>query len=437
MGDVSRAARHLERSVQLSDSINSWQSLATLIPALPEADHRRILETRRTFARKLATWTGTAWPVEDDRPPLRHRDDPLRIGYVSAFFHNANYTKPVWALINQHDRSAFQIYLFSDSPPDAAMPCYQPHPADEVHDVRALDNERLASLVRSCEIDVLVDLNAYSFECRLGLFLRHPAPVNVAWWAMYATSGLPGLDYLVGDDEMIKPGEEAFYTERLVRLPLSYLTFRVDYPVPPVVAPPCVERGYVTFGSLVAQYKVTPQVLDAWCEILRRAENARLLLANQALKSLQNRAYVLEQFQRRGVNPERLTLHGPADHFTYLKHYDGMDIALDAFPYNGGTTTIEAVWQGVPVLTFDGDRWVSRTSQTLLRRSHLGEFVARDVNDMVERAVHWASQPDTPQRLAALRGDMRQKLSVSAACDTAGLARAMEQFYNDATGRVT
>ena len=433
MGDVSRAARHLERSLELCDSIDSWQSLATLIPALPEADHCRIMETRQTFARKLATWYETSWPEEDDRPLPRRHEGPIRIGYVSAFFHNTNYTKPVWGLINHHDRSEFQISLFSDSPPKAGMPCYQTHAEDEIHDVRNLDNDQLAALVRSSKIDILVDLNAYSFESRLGLFLRHPAPVTVAWWAMYATSGLPGIDYLIGDNEMIKPGEEAFYTERLVRLPVSYFTFSVDYPVPPIVPPPCIERGFFTFGSLVPQYKITPQVMDAWCEILRRTKDSRLLLANHALKSRQNCACVLEQFRRRDVDAGRLTLLGPSEHFTYLRHYDNMDMALDAFPYNGGTTTIEAIWQGVPVLTFDGDRWISRTSQTMLRRSHLGSFVANDVSHMIERGTHWASHPDAPQRLAELRRNMREKLSVSSACDTAGLARAMERFYKQST----
>jgi predicted O-linked N-acetylglucosamine transferase (SPINDLY family) len=254
---------------------------------------------------------------------------------------------------------------------------------------------------------------------------------------MYATSGLPGIEYLVGDDEMIRPDEIAHFSEEVLCLPVSYLTFTVDYPVPPVTPPPCMSQGYFTYGSLVTQYKITPQVFDAWSEILRAVVDARLLLANSTLKSPHNRRYVLEQFQRRDVDPSRVTLLGPADHATYLRYYDQIDLALDAFPYNGGTTTMEAIWQGVPVLTFDGDRWISRTSQTLLRRSHLGQFVATDVDDMIARGIHWGSRAEAWPELAEMRVRMREELAKSSACDTPALARGMEQLYKQIWLRAT
>ena len=302
-------------------------------------------------------------------------------------------------------------------------------PRDRIHETATLDNDQLAELIQLSDIDILVDLNAYSSPERLALFLDRPAPVTVAWFNMYATSGLPGFDYLVADDEVVRPGEEPFFTEKVVRLPVSYLTFQVDHPAPPVVPPPCLENGYLTFGSLVSQYKITPPVLDAWASILRRAEGARLLLANRALKSVHNRSYVADQFSRRGVDTGRIMLCGPAEHLTFLQYYDRVDVALDAFPYNGGTTTMEAIWQGVPVLTFAGDRWSSRTSQSLLRRTHLEEFVAEDIEGMVDLAIRLARSPDTPRRLAELRWQMRACLQASSACDTPALARAMEQFY--------
>lgn len=431
LGEVSRAGDHLEIALRLSDSINTWQSIATLLPGWPEANQQKLIDFRRKFARKLADHTGTAWPTDFDRPAAIPHDGPLRIGYVCAFFHNANYTKPVWGLINHHDRSKFHISLFSDSPSEQGMPCYQAHEADAVYDIRDLDNAELAELIRSANIDVLVELNAYSYESRLGLFLRHPAPVNIAWWAMYASSGLPGIEYLVGDDEMTRPEEVEHFSEEILYLPLSYLTFTCDYPVPPVVPPPCATQSHFTFGSLVTQYKITSQVMDCWCEILQRVPNSRLILANSALKSPQNRHYVLEQFKKRNIDGDRLELHGPSDHATYLRHYDRIDLALDAFPYNGGTTTMEAIWQGVPVLTFDGDRWISRTSQTLLRRCHLGEFVADSVDDMVERGVYWGHSQEAHGKLAEMRKEMREKLAVSSACDTPGLAKSMEQLYTD------
>ena len=227
-----------------------------------------------------------------------------------------------------------------------------------------LTHAEVCERMRRAGIDVLVDLNAYSRPARLPLLAMRPTPVIAAWFNMYGTSAMDGVDYIIGDEIVAPPDEDRHYTETVIRLPLSYLTFVVDYPIPEVQPPPCLENGFLTFGSLASQYKLTPPVLDCWAEILKNTD-ARLLLRNAALAQESNRQYVLEQFERRGTDPRRIQLDGPAEHFEFLKTYDRIDIALDTFPYNGGTTTMEALCQGVPVLTFAGDRWVARTSTCL------------------------------------------------------------------------
>jgi predicted O-linked N-acetylglucosamine transferase (SPINDLY family) len=219
----------------------------------------------------------------------------LRIGYLSAFFHAANYMKPVWGLINQHDRERFELHLISDSAAEKGMPGYRPHADDCLHHTSGLDNDRLAKRIAELDLDVLVDLNSYSVPKRIGLFAAPLGPPTAAWFNAFGTSGAPGVGYIIGDDEVVRPNEERYFTERVVRLPLSYLTFEVCHPVPDVAPPPCASAKHLTFGSLVAQYKITPFVLDAWAEILQRAPRSRLLLANTALKSPQNREYVAGQ----------------------------------------------------------------------------------------------------------------------------------------------
>ena len=428
LGQVDRSASHLRTAASQCDAIGPWLGLATIVPGCPRASLSEILDVRTSFARRLAEWAA-ATESGNARPVTKKTRKVLRVGYLSSYFHSVNYMKPVWALVNQHDRAAFEIHLFSNSRAGSVPDGYQRHPSDRFHEVAALDNDELATLFRSLEIDILVDLNGYSEADRLPLFLRHVAPVTIAWFNMYATSGLPGFDYIIGDAEVIGPDEERFFTEAMLRLPLSYLTFEVGHSAPPVIAPPCTANGYMTFGSLVSQYKITPQVLDAWAEVLNRAGSARLVLANAALKSLWNREYVFEQFARRGVDRKRLALIGPAEHFVYLQNYNRIDVALDAFPYNGGTTTMEAIWQGVPVLTFTGDRWASRTSQSLLRNTHLGDFVASDVRGMIDFAVELASNPAARIRLSELRQTMRERLLTSSVCDGRAFARNMERLY--------
>jgi protein O-GlcNAc transferase len=212
-------------------------------------------------------------------------------------------------------------------------------------------------------------------------------------------------------------------------VPGSYLAFEVRYPVPEVASPPVLRNGWLTFGSFASAHKITDPVVAAWSRILLGTPAARLLLRGQTLDEPSNGAALMARFARHGVAPNRLTLSGGAEHFEFLRGYDAVDIALDTFPYNGGTTTTEALWQGVPVLTFNGDRWVSRTSRSLLLAAGLPEWVAADEAGFVGKAVALANSPDTPAKLATLRAGMRERLRSSAACDTATLCRSLERLY--------
>jgi predicted O-linked N-acetylglucosamine transferase (SPINDLY family) len=422
LGHVDAAIGAFRRAADAGDAAlreAALRSIAVIIPGAPEADHQAVLAARRD------------WAPRPMPPPSRHtqRGTKLRIGYVSAYFGSRNWMKPVWGLINHHDRSAFEVHMFADrAGPDAASG-YRDAETDVIHTVNGIDNARLAGIIESARIDILVDLNGYSVADRLGLFALRPAPVIVGWFNMFATTGMAAFDWLVGDASVIPPDEAAQYAERIHRLPGSYLAFDVLYPVPPVAPPPSLQSGCITFGCLGSQHKLTDPVLAAWGEILRAAPAAQLLVRNATLEDTSSRDDLLARLAREGIDATRVTLGGRADHLAFLRSYDRIDIALDTFPYNGGTTTTEALWQGVPVLTFNGDRWASRTSRSILLAAGLSEWVTRDTAGYVQRAATLANDPATPAMLAALRTGMRARLRASAACDTTALCRAMEAFY--------
>jgi predicted O-linked N-acetylglucosamine transferase (SPINDLY family) len=262
------------------------------------------------------------------------------------------------------------------------------------------------------------------------LFLRRPAPVQLGWFNSFATSGLDCFDGIIGDAAVIPPAEEGFYTERVLRVPGTYLAFEVFHSVPDVAPPPCCSNGGpLTFGALASAYKLNDLSLGIWARILRSAPDARLLIRASTLEDPSSRDHLRARFAVLGVEPERIDLEGGAAHVDFLRSYDRIDIALDTFPYNGGTTTTEALWQGVPVLTYAGDRWVARTTASLLRAAGLDEWIAGDAEELLAKASALARDPATPARLAALRAGMRARLAASAACDTAGLCRALEQLY--------
>jgi protein O-GlcNAc transferase len=385
--------------------------VAVVIPGSPTSDNQAILAARTTFA-------------DRDLPPARSvvhaRHGRLRVGYLSSFFHRHNWMKPVWGLINQHDRAQIDVHIFSDAPESAVRHGYRRHPGDTYYDISARSNDAAADLIEQSGIDILVDLNGYSAMRRLPLAAMKPAPVLIGWFNMFATTGMAAYDCLIGDSEVVPTEEERFYRERIVRVPSpsSYLTFEVGYPVPDVAGRP---RGAITFGCLAPLYKITPEVIATWRSILTEVPGSTLMLKATAFAGEDERRLVRERF------PEgRVRLEGPSDHHDFLKTYDEIDIALDTFPYNGGTTTTEAIWQGVPVVTFWGDRWVARTSASILRAGGLGELVRRDVDDYVAYAILLSQQP---AKLAALRSTMRDRLARSPVCDTPGFARQMERVY--------
>jgi len=310
---------------------------------------------------------------------------------------------------------------------------YRDHDLDVIWQVGSLDEARIANLLAAAGIDVLVDLNSYSAPRWLPLFLHRPAPVQIGWFNSLATYGFDCFDGIVGDAVVIPVAEEGCFTERVLRVPGTYLAFEVLYAVPDVAPPPCWRNaGGLTFGALTSSYKLNDTTVGVWAGVLRSAPGARMLIRTSSLADASSREHLLARFAALGIAPERLDIEGGAAHFEFLRSYDRIDIALDMFPYSGGTTTSEALWQGVPVLTCAGDRWVARTSESLLRAAGLADWVAADQDDLVARASALARDPATPATLAALRTGMRARLAASAACDTAGLCRALEQIYRQA-----
>ncbi|MGH9647862.1 MAG: tetratricopeptide repeat protein, partial [Bryobacteraceae bacterium] len=281
LGQVGEALALFQQAAFANHPEPAHATIAVIIPGDPRSDNRAILEARRTWAERY---------VHPVRPGTfqqrrRSRGSPLRLGYLSSFFQDHNWMKPVWGLINQHDRRDFQIHLFSDAPAHQIKYGYSQRPEDRFYDISGLSNAQAAERMEQAGIDILVDLNGYSQARRLSLLALRPAPVVVEWFNMYATTGMSCVDFLIGDDVVIPPEEEKYYTERIVRVPGSYLTFEVGYPVPDVAVPPCSFQKHFTFGCLAPLYKITEEVVAAWSRILQGAPDSVLRLRNSELHS--------------------------------------------------------------------------------------------------------------------------------------------------------
>jgi predicted O-linked N-acetylglucosamine transferase (SPINDLY family) len=432
LGLADAALGHFRQARQSDDpelAALAAESIACIIPGAASANGAAVLRERRAWM-DLA---GSLGEPPAARPPAGRR---LKIGYLSAHFGEANWMKPVFGVINHHDRAKVEVHMISDGKPPSGASGYRDWPDDRVYGVRGVGDDRLARVLRDIGLDVLVDLSGYSYARRMPMLARRPAPVILGWFNHFATSGTAAVDALLGDAAVIDPREDDGYVERRIALPGSYLAFSVDYPVPDVApAPSSVTGPGVTFGCLGSQYKLDEAVLRAWARILAGAPATRLFLKNAALEDASTRDHLRARLERLGVAAERVEFAGRSPHYDFLAAYARVDIALDTFPYNGGTTTTEALWQGVPVLAFDGDRWAGRTSKSILLAAGMGDWLMADEAAYVRRAIDLANDPATPGRLATLRSGMRAALRASPACDVAGLSRALEAVYDAEVAR--
>jgi predicted O-linked N-acetylglucosamine transferase (SPINDLY family) len=283
----------------------------------------------------------------------------------------------------------------------------------------------LADVIRRDGIDILVDLSGHTAGHRLETFARKPAPVQVSWVGYFDTTGLDTIDYILLDRFVCPAEAEGGYSERVLRLPDGYLCYapQSDQPVAPLPASTC---GYVTFGCFNKVAKVTPQVVELWSRILHTVPEARLCLKDTAFDDAAVRERYTRLFASHGIGHDRLTLLGRTPYQEYLETFAQIDIALDPFPFNGGTTTIESLWMGVPVVALAGDRFVGRMGVSHLSNLGLSELIADSPAAYVDTAVQLAC--DLP-RLTALRSGLRERMTASPLTDGQRFTQALEGLY--------
>ncbi|HWA39923.1 MAG TPA: tetratricopeptide repeat protein [Burkholderiales bacterium] len=377
-------------------------------------------------------WARTRDSTEAVRDRTPRHEGPLRVGYVSPDIRGHAVALFLAPLLASHDRDAFRIYAYSTAAQSDDVTERLRRMCDEWRDLASVPDDVAAQRIRDDGIDILVDLAGYTAGGRLPLFARKPAPVQVSWLGYPGTTGVRAIDYRFTDALADPEGEsDAHATEKLWRLPQGFLCFSPAADVP-VAALPAEKDGRVTFGSFNNLAKVGPEVLSTWAELLRRVPQSRLLLKAHALRSASARRRVAAALAAAGVAESRLVLlEAEARVEAHLARYGEVDIALDTFPYAGTTTTCEALWMGVPVVTLRGNSHVSRVGASLLEHAGLPELVGASREHYLEIAQSLAA--DLP-RLREMRRTLRERLKASKVMDRAGFARSVEAAYRAMCG---
>lgn len=363
-------------------------------------------------------------------------DRPLRIGYVSPDFKQHSVAHFIAPVLEHHDRKHCLVYCYSNLRPEQhdAMTGRLREAADLWRDIVTLSDADAATLIAADGIDILVDLSGHTAGNRLGVFAYRPAPVQVSWIGYPDTTGLPAMDYRLTDVWADPEGEaDERSTEKLLRIPGGFLCYTPPGDAPDPGPLPRDRDGALGFGSLNNLAKINDTVVAVWAEILRSVPRSRLILKSTALADIHARERMAQRFAEHGIEADRLDLRQwTASTAKHLDCYRNIDIALDTFPYNGTTTTCEALWMGVPVITLRGGTHAGRVGLSLLNQLGLAEFATEGADAYVELAVALAG--DLP-RIRELRATLRERMRDSPLTDGKGFCRRLEDTFRQAWRR--
>ena len=425
-GQPAEAEAHFRKALELEPKYaEAYSNLLLSLHYLKAESRREVFDAHLEWARLHTARVG--WQAARTEKE-RQREGRLRIGYLSPDFQRhpvASFIEPVLAA---HDRSRVEVFCYSNVAfPDEVTERFKAL-CDEWRDVSALTDGLVAERMRFDAIDILVDLAGHTGGGRPYLLARKVAPVQATWLGYPNTTGLTAVDYRITDAVADPVGEsERFHTETLVRLPAGFLCYQPPADSPEVAPPPAEASGRVTFGSFNNLAKVMPSMVPLWARLLKALPSARLALKSYGLSAESARRAVAAAFAEQGVGEGQLVLLPPeASSAGHLGRYAEIDIALDSFPYNGTTTTCEALWMGVPVVTLAGRSHVSRVGASLLRQAGLPELVASSEEEYVQKALALAADAG---RRRELRKGLRARLKASPLLDATGFARSLEAAY--------
>jgi predicted O-linked N-acetylglucosamine transferase (SPINDLY family) len=425
-GNMEEAAACQRRALELRPQPQAHSNLLLTLQYCPGITLADLATAHSKYEQiHAAQLVAVGHPHTNDRDSERR----LRLGFVSPDFgqHPVGYF--VMRPLEKLDRGACETFCYSDRITKDEITARLQVAAGNWRDINGVSDQALAQTVRDDRIDILFDLAGHTGKNRLLVFARKPAPIQVTWLGYAGTTGLTAIDYLLADECEVPRGAENHYVEKILRMPDGYICYDPPPYAPPVASLPAATNGYVTFGSFNNPAKITPRVLEVWAAVLRRVPYSRLVLKYRGIGDDSVASRIKDGLSTHGIDPSQIDCFGWSPHPLLLEEYNRVDLALDSFPYNGGLTTCEALWMGVPVVTCPGETFVSRHSLSHLTTVGLTQTIARDLDEYIELAVSLAA--DLPA-LANLRATLRQQMSASPLCNGQRFADNLLRLLRDA-----
>ena len=390
---------------------------------LPDVSPRELFLAHVDLGKKL--------PSSDYEFKRGPKNLKIRLGFISADFRTHSVAYFLLGLFSNLDRSEIELICYYNNQFEDELTAKFQSLSDSWRPIGKMDDQAVVDRIRSDQLDVLIDLSGLTGQHRVGVLSRRVASIQINWLGYPHSTGIETMDYRIVDDITDpEPLANQLCSEKLIRLPKGFLCYGGNESADYQSIPPCATAGCFTFGSFNNLAKVNDRVLNAWIQILKRAPKTHLILKAKQLDEPEVRNKLAQSFLSAGISEDRFELFGRiSDPQEHLDLYNRVDVALDTFPYNGTTTTCEAMWMGVPTLCFRGDRHAARVSASILFHAGFEEFVCEDLGEYIDRAVELAQDPES---LLILRPLIRERMKQSSICD----ARSFAEIFVQEIGRI-
>ena len=423
-GRTAEALESFRRAVEAGpDHIEAHSSMLFLLSFV--ADAQSYLDEARRYGAKV---TAQAPALGPPIARLKALELPLRIGIVSGDLRDHPVASFLEGALRNLDPRRVSVFTYVTHALEDDVTVRLRRCCTSWVSLVGMDDDAAARRIRADGLHALIDLAGHTAHNRLSLFASRLAPVQVSWLGYFASTGVPAVDYVLADRASVPEASQAHFSERVWYMPQTRLCFTPPNEAERLVPGglPAARNGHITFGCFQSLSKVNDDVLVAWSRVLAAVPHSRLRVQAGQLGGPEAHVAFAGRVSRAGIAVERVTLMPGTDKAQYLAAYGEVDVLLDTFPYPGGTTTCEALWMGVPTLTLEGSTMLSRQGASMLRSVGLDDWVARDVDDYVERALRLTVDI---QGLARLRSGLREQVRPSKLFDAGQFARALESAF--------
>lgn len=424
--DLSRldeAETSYRRALEIKpDSEDTFSNLLFVLNYHPDKSGEEIFEVYREYDAKFGLPHRSEWRPHDNSRETQRR---LKVGYVSPDFYKHSVRHFLEPLLAHHDKNALEIYAYAELTTEDQFTARYKSYVDHWVSTIGIDDATLAERIRADGIDILADLAGHTSRNRLGVFARKPAPVSLSWLGYGYSTGLSAIDYLLTDEASVPADSEGLFSETPWRLATPGYVYRPGENMGEINPLPAMSAGYVTFGTLSRGIRINHRVIGVWSEILKRVEDARLVIDSGSFLEAYTQDSLAEKFAAHGISRDRLQIGCHSPPWDVLR---GLDIGLDCFPHNSGTTLFESLYMGVPYITLAGRPSVGRIGSSILEGAGHPEWIAKTEDEYVEKAVALAGDL---AKLAALRAGLRQEMQSGPLMDEPAFARKVEAAYRE------